>query len=354
MLSQKSITLLNYIFSQRIYIIDNLISNSNRKSISECLLKILYSPTEEIKDGIQIKLDIIEKIISFLATDTDEERVENLVNVLIELLNNKIYSMVFLKNLNLFKKIHIITCSFLKNAKTLTYLHILTDLINILTKMNENILRDFGASLVTPQLQKEPDFLAYNENLDEIVEQQQSMQSEYYDLKKSLEEIVGKIIDSGVKIAKDYVAGSEVENSLKNFSSTYSREQKVFGVKRLTEFDYVKSTFEILLNTHVQLESGAPAKEKIEYFFEYLIDCKFFEASLENFYIYEFNNFYQKSFEHLMILICNKHTPGRLIRHIFDSKSKFSEEERESDFIKCDFLKIILDKCENNLNFNFE
>lgn len=353
-LSHKTTALLKYIFFQRFYIIDNIITNSNRKSISECLLKILHSSTEDIKEGILIKLEIIDKIISFLATDSNEERVENLVNVLIELLNNKIYSMVFLKNLKLFNKIHLITCAFVKNANSLSYSHILTDLINVLTKLNENILKDFGASLITPQPQKEPDFLAYNDNLDEIVEQQNNIQAECYDLKKSLEDIVGIIINTGVKIANDYASGGEVDNSLKNFSSTYNRDQKVLGVKRLTEFDFIKSTYEILLNTYVKLESGTPVKEKIENFFEYLIDCKFFEASLENFYVYEFNNFYQKSFEHMILLICNIHTPSRLIRHIFGSKFENSEEEKESDFIHCDFLNIILEKSEKNLNFNFE
>jgi hypothetical protein len=352
MLNHKNITFIRYIFTQRFEVIDDLLINSNRKSISECLLKILHSPVEEIKSGIQIKLEIIDKIITFIGKDNDDERVENLVNILIELLNSKNFSVIFLKNLNLFKKIHEITCSFLKSANNIIYSNIYKDLLHILIKLNENILRDFGPTAITPQQYKEPDFLNYNENMDEMMEQQGGLQVEIFDLKKNIEVIVDIITESGVKIAKDYASQTYVVNSLKDFASTYNKEQKVLGVRKLNEFEYLNTSFEILLNAYAM--EFCNFGDKIENFFEFLINSKFFQISLQNFYRYEFNNFYQKSFEHFMLLICNKHTPSRLIRHIFETRIDNPDEERDCEFIHCDFLQIILEKCEHDLEFSFE
>jgi hypothetical protein len=350
--NHKNITLLKYIFTQKLEIIEDLLINSNRKSISECLLKILHSPIEELKNGVQIKLEILQKIISFLGKDRDEERVENLVNILIELLSSKNFSVFFLKNPNLFSSIHEITCGLLKSVNSIVFSNIYKDLLHILIKLNQNLLRDFGSTAITPQQSKEPDFLTYNDNIEEMIEQQGPLQVESFDLKKNIEMIVDIITESGVKIAKDYASGFDAENSFKNFNSTYNREQKVLGMKKLAEFDYLTTTFEILLNAYAM--ESCIFGYKIQNFFEFLINNKFFQVSLQNFYQFEFNNFYQKSFEHLMLLICNKHTPSRLIRHIFETKIEYPDEERETEFIHCDFLQIILDNFEHNLDFLFE
>jgi len=354
-MTHKNITLVKYIFTQKIEVIDDFIYNSNRKSICDCLLKILHSPTEEINCGQQIKIEIIDKIISFLADDADEERVENLVNLLIELLGNKHFSMVFLKNLSLFKKIHCITV-FLLNESDNTNTQIIKDLINILTRTNENIMKDFGQSAVTPQAQKEPDFMTYNniDNLDEMTEGLNSAPSEPFDLRGNFDTIVDVITESGIAIARDFLQIDKEENSseeLKEFYSTFNRRQKILGSKRLAQFDYLKTTFEILLNVYAC--DYYALHEKIDFFFENLINFKFFEVSIKNFYIFEFNNFYQKSFEHLVILICNKYTPGMLIHHIFASKDN-SKDVRDTQICHCDYLKVILDNVEKNTNFIFE
>ena len=130
LVNHKSITLLKYIFTQKLEIIEDLLINSNRKSISECLLKIFHSPIEELKNGVQIKLEIFQKIISFLGIDRDEERVENLVNILIELLSSKNFSAFFLKNHNLFSSIHDITCGLLKSVNSIVFSNLYKDLLH--------------------------------------------------------------------------------------------------------------------------------------------------------------------------------------------------------------------------------
>jgi hypothetical protein len=324
LLTQKSQTFIKYLFTTKLEVLENLVFHTNRKSIAECLVRILLFQTEEVANSAEIKLSIIEKILNELEITKDVEKVENLTYVLFECFSNKNFFLICLKNRSLFKILQTTACKQIKPK----------EMLKVLVKFNENILKEFGQS-VTPPFVKEIEFPNFNniEMMEDINENPQNTnQIELFDIKEHIESIVESLSLSMIKFATDFTS----TNQVKSFSSTYNKEQKILGTQKLTEFEYVKSVFEIIINCYAQ----NLCVEKLNEISENLLKTDFFNQCLKLFYEFPLNNIYQKHFEHLIMIMVNSHTPEILIKGIFLGESSI--------------LRNLIKKFEKEITFNFE
>jgi hypothetical protein len=156
-------------------------------------------------------------------------------------------------------------------------------------------------------------------------------------------------------ILRDYVGLDESlnsnnnSNSLLTMNSTYDKQIVVFGTKRLLEFEYIKSVYEIftlsMTNRVFEKESNSgdnfenntnsnynPVSSNTVRAYlnlgDNLLDYNFLSKSIQDFFTYEWNNSFQSQFENLITMIINFSYSSSLIEDIF---------------IKANFLDKIID-----------
>jgi len=122
-----------------------MVNHLNRKAIAETLLKIILIDACEIASDLsiesesQLKYDIIEKILESFNSE-DEERSQNICDLLSEALNNRKFSYLVMKNPHLLNKIQ----SFVLNNVNTEYFK---ELMKIITKFSETVLKEIKIKL---------------------------------------------------------------------------------------------------------------------------------------------------------------------------------------------------------------
>jgi len=320
---------LKYLFYQRNDLISCFIKHMNRKAISECVYRILIAFTDDIKDATEHKVAIIDKILSEIENN-DPEKVDNISDLLLECLTNRKFYYIFISNVKLLEKLH---RSVVRNLDQ----SISKDLIKILAKINENILKDFG-NAVTPVFAHDNNDNMFNFNNIEAnmnIDDDSSLNyntksSNGFNIKNHLDAIFDILSESSLQIIADF---TRTDND-SVITTTYDQKKRILGAKKLAEFEYLKTIIDILINGYASNLFIDKLNESVEK----IIKTDLFKVAIENFIEFEFNNVYQKYFEQLMILTVNKYTPEELIKHVF---------------VDCNFLNLLITNCENNLKFKF-
>jgi len=353
-----------YIYEHKPEFSDLLIKHANRKSISDCLLKLLVSfPSYEneksdpscLNEIFEEKKVLVNKILEEVklkySSIGEEEKVENLLDVLSEsMLNRRIYYL-FAKNKELLEKIYNLI-----NDPDVLLKHG-THIFKFLIKFIEHVVRD---TLPTQFSNKDEKKEGQEEEIENLVNYNRINKDTKFkidlDLKSYLE-IFNIIYDFIEPITKDFIRDTN-NLSLGNFTSTYDQESRVLGMLKLQEFEYIKTIIELLNNVlnNPGLVNIEIISLSVERLIERLIDSRVFSKCVEYFFKHEMNNFYQNTFEKLMELIVNKSMSEKLINNFFDKeecqKISDSENEDEKSNIKVDFLgKIISNTFTNSLSF---
>ncbi len=103
---------------------------------------------------------------------------------------------------------------------------------------------------------------------------------------------------------------------------TFDKNVSILGTKKLLEFDYVYSIYEILIlsSTFKIFELPEESTQSESYLFQHftlkLIEQNFFATAIDNFFKYEWNNSYQKSFEELFSIVLSSDL-NELYTHVF-------------------------------------
>jgi len=128
---------MNYLFENK-DLIFMMINHLNRRSISEALYKILITNNVQLHDT-EIKTEIYIKILDIF-DGSDIEQSQNICDLIIDSLTNKRNYNIIVKNVDLFNKFHTITVANIK------YDLAIKDLLRILIKLYENILKDISSN----------------------------------------------------------------------------------------------------------------------------------------------------------------------------------------------------------------
>jgi hypothetical protein len=217
----------------------------------ECIYKIIISYAEDIQNSLAIKINFLRTILdAFDPNDIDV--VCNISDFLVELFSVRKMYFTFITNQEVFQLIHKFVISNINNGSFIY-------LIRILQKANENILKDFGQSAVTPSFtcyETQEMFFNFTHNVNNLVSGNTSYNSQadthddpannVNNLHQQFNNIFLTLINSTQAVIENFIEESSKEDE--NLETTYGTTTKRLGLRRLHEIEYIRSILEIFIN----------------------------------------------------------------------------------------------------------
>ena len=223
-MKEKTQNMIKYIFLQKFDIIYQLINHTNRKGICECIERILCSPCEDISNNNLHKIIIIEKLFDNIRENSyDCEKISNTTDILIDSLANRKFYSIFKQSPNLLEKLYDLIREFIDNND------VTKNIIKVLSKINENILKDFG-NLVTSVMNQDiaDTLLTSLNNIDTNINDEDINLKLDTNEKYNLDQIFDIISNNAHYIILDFIKDDD-NNTI---NTTYGLNKKVFGMKK--------------------------------------------------------------------------------------------------------------------------
>lgn len=244
----KKENLLTFCFKNNSEILKKLILNLDRKSICDCLFKLLTDITiEKIIDNsqeikIKILVEIFEEIENF-----ESEALMNLSDLIIDCLGNKKFYFIFIeekifsKILDLLKKDYTNTDTNPTNKND-----VFKCVIKIMNFLNENILKEFGNKIITPlnnnntnseDANNDPNLFSFNAinlgqyELDEDFDNNNNKISPE-EIKQKLDKNYPILCEISFEIIKEFIKSDEDLQNAKLINTTFNKEKRALGTKR--------------------------------------------------------------------------------------------------------------------------
>ena len=251
-LNQRQGVVMKYILVTKPEILKNFTKHLNRKSIVECMYKILISYSDDIPKSLDIKISFLKMIIDGFNPE-DEEIVTNICDLIIDLFSVRKMYILFITNKNIFQMIFDFVLSNINND---SFKH----LIKILIKTNENILKDFGSNIVTPTFtfnETQELFFNFTYNVNNLISGINNYNSQEaaeeaispQNLSQQLLLIFNTLTQATQVILKNFVEYDKADNPYE-LETTFGVTVKMLGTKRLLEIEYIRTILEILINTY--------------------------------------------------------------------------------------------------------
>lgn len=300
--------MLHYLFFENTRLLDLLIKHLNRNSIAECLLKILVSSTQDLKDE-EPKRNLLADIINAIDV-TDVEKCENITELLCESLSNRKIYNIFVKSPELLELLH-------KKIFSSQY----KKFLKVLIKLNEHILKDFS---LIPNNPCKNYSLQHKESIDQFNPLQYTLSYEddnFQNAAEAKEEIEYKNYTLIIQIIDESISSlfrnfDKIEEEIE-IETTFQEKIKKLGSDKIVEIQYLKILLDVCI---IGLACNLEAKIYFERILMNLIENKVIQSCYDYLYEFKFNNFLQNEVEKLTEIICYKDTPEYLIRSIFSSQ----------------------------------
>ncbi|MFO0515343.1 MAG: hypothetical protein ACK5YA_00665 [bacterium] len=280
-LNNRQSIIMRYILVGRPEIMNLFVRHINRKSITECIYKILISFSDDIPNALEIKISFLQKIIEAFNPE-DDEVVTNVCDLILDMFTVRKMYVLIITNKNIFKMIFDFV---LGNINNNSFKH----LIKILIKANENILKDFGTNLVTPTFtcnETQELFFNFTYNVSNLVsgnttynsqaEPQEDPQINIQNLQQQFQLIFATLTQSTEIILNNFVEQDNKEQT--EMETTFGINVKMLGTKRLLEIEYIRSILEILVNAY----ANEVFSENLDLYIieDKIIESKFFASAL--------------------------------------------------------------------------
>jgi hypothetical protein len=307
LITSKGSIVIPFIFDSPQNIPDNLIKHLNKKSIAEIVNKILTYNDDSIKDLNEKKKLFITKILQDLNETNIELKFECICSLLISCLDKKEFFNLFMNENSLIELLYssINKCEGKK----------LRNLINILIKINENILSNFDKP-VTPNLIPENPMdllnMIKNYGLDNNTEEENQQPSNNEENLKNYLNFLFKVLKENSFAFLDDLNKFEDNNQIE---TTYQRNQKKLGLKKLAQIEFFRSIIDICVNSYAKKYFT----ENVEEIIKIANEKNIFWILNEIFLNFEFNNIFQTYYQQLFTIILNQESPEILINSVFEN-----------------------------------
>ncbi len=307
LITSKGSIVIPFIFDSPQNIPDNLIKHLNKKSIAEIVNKILTYNDDSIKDLNEKKKLFITKILQDLNETNIELKFECICSLLISCLDKKEFFNLFMNENSLIELLYssINKCEGKK----------LRNLINILIKINENILSNFDKP-VTPNLIPENPMdllnMIKNYGLDNNTEEENQQPSNNEENLKNYLNFLFKVLKENSFAFLDDLNKFEDNNQIE---TTYQRNQKKLGLKKLAQIEFFRSIIDICVNSYAKKYFT----ENVEEIIKIANEKNIFWILNEIFLNFEFNNIFQTYYQQLFTIVLNQESPEILINSVFEN-----------------------------------
>lgn len=267
MINSKSACVMTYLYHEKPHLLDKFINNIQRKSICDCLCKLLTVHLDQhlYPDSVNLKISAVKKIFEkfeFL----DMEALANVSDMIIECMKNKHFYFSFISDSTIFEKISALlikqqtnendnNCAAIACSRTdlventINKVHgcdrigdrdeIFKNLLRILNKLNENIIKDFGNSIVTPSLGEDNEASLFNfqtmnlDGLNSLMDEELlAKKVDPAEIQSKLDKIYDQLCEISYKIIEKYTDSDKGEKEKYSLITTYEVNSTVFGMKR--------------------------------------------------------------------------------------------------------------------------
>jgi len=278
------------------------------------------------------KMNLLEIIFKELNDTNEKQKYECICDSLSTIMNNKIFFDLFMKKPYLLEMLYNILINSNNNPKKLC------SLIQLLTKINDNILQHFDTRY-TPNLDENNDLMPMQFETCNSINRSLSCpeDSNKENLKNYLLAFFDILEKSLFSFLDDLGNCAQEENA--EFISTYLEAQKKIGIKKIIQTEYIRTILDIFVNAYI---TGFH-KRKIEELINIANDQNIFWNLHNLFFLFPFSNIYQIYYNQIMDIVLNEHSPNYLIDY-------FITEKIENQNLINIYIDIIL----NNIKFIFK
>ena len=337
LISSQSIRIVQYIFDcpykNKFDVLDALVTNLNRKSMGSIVNKLLLFQ-DDSGDLTSKKLNLALKILKELEKCTEKDKYECICDVLASTLNNKAFYVSFMSDPNL------VDLLFTLLEKSVEIPKKLIAVINLLIKVNENVLKNFNEHCTKNNIQENPlDFMAlFNYDSSYPLDDKQVNNDEMDQINKSvLLSLFNNLKKNEFKFLDDL---GEYSQDNEEFLTTYQQKQRKIGMKKIAQIEFLRSLLDIFVNS---LYSHFHEKE-IEELIQIIKKKNIFYDCHKLFFDFPFSNIYQTYYNQIVEIVLNPNSPNYLIECFF----KYSDEKGEKNLVN-----ELMDHFLNNMKFSF-
>ena len=328
----------NYPKRKEFDVMSLLVQHMNRKSMCDIVYKLLIF-TDEDTNMDDKKMILFERVLDEFDKCSDKNMYECISNVLCSTLNNKIFFSIFMKKSELFKKMFGIMKNISDEKKLIA-------LLKFLIVINDNILQNFETHYTT-NLAQENNFDYMTPNFDTCYSQDEK------NLEPEMQEAFQKLLLVLFESLKEnnFCVVDDLNNYKENsdeFLTTYLRKQKKMGMKKLVQTEYLRTIFDIIINSY----ASNFYKNEIDELIEIINKKKILWTLNDLFFDFPFNNIYQTFYNQIMDILLNEQTPKNLITYLLENDQTTPPKKLISTLMDHVLNKLKFTYNSNNFSFD--
>ena len=337
LISSQSSKIVQYIFDypkkSKFDVLDSIVVNLNRKSMGSIVNKLLLFSDEGI-DLNDKKMLLVQRMLEELEKCTEKDKYECICEVLASTLTNKTFYISLMSNQKLVELLFSLLEKSVDNPKKLI------SIINLLIKVNENVLKNFSSTCTKNLTPENPlDFMSlFNYDNSYPLDEKQINKEEMDEINKN---VLLSLFNTLKKTEFKFLEDLGVYNQdNEEFLTTYQQKQKKIGMKKLAQIEFLRTILDIFVNSYYNKFHETEIEELIKI----IKDKNIFYNCHKLFFDFPFSNIYQAYYNQIIEIVMNQNAPECLVEYFF----KYSDEKGEKNLVT-DLMEHFF----NNMKFTF-
>ena len=337
LISSQSSKIVQYIFDypkkSKFDVLDSIVVNLNRKSMGSIVNKLLLFSDEGIELNDK-KMLLVQRMLEELEKCTEKDKYECICEVLASTLTNKTFYISLMNNQKLVELLFSLLEKSVDNPKKLI------SIINLLIKVNENVLKNFSSTCTKNLTPENPlDFMSlFNYDNSYPLDEKQINKEEMDEINKN---VLLSLFNTLKKTEFKFLEDLGVYNQdNEEFLTTYQQKQKKIGMKKLAQIEFLRTILDIFVNSYYNKFHETEIEELIKI----IKDKNIFYNCHKLFFDFPFSNIYQAYYNQIIEIVMNQNAPECLVEYFF----KYSDEKGEKNLVT-DLMEHFF----NNMKFTF-
>ena len=338
--SQSSTKIVQYIFDypfkNKFDLLGAFVSNLNRKSMGSIINKLLlFSEESSTFNFEEKKVILIKKMLEELEKTDEKDKYECICDVFSSTLTNKSFYALLMSNNELVELLFSLLEKSTGNPKKLI------SIINLLIKVNENVLKNFSTHCTKNLIPENPlEFMnMFNYESSYPMDEKQISDEEMNEINnKVLLSLLNTLKKSEFKFLEDL---GEYTQDNEEFKTTYLRNQKKIGMKKLAQIEFLRTILDIFVNAY---NAGVNQNEITE-LIEMMKNKNIFYYCHKLFSDFPHSNIYQIYYNQIVEIVLNGSSPDNLVEYF----CKYTDEQK----VERNIVKDLMDNFFNKMKFTF-
>ena len=338
--SQSSTKIVQYIFDypykNKFDLLGAFVNNLNRKSMGSIINKLLLFSEESSQINFEEKkVILIKKMLEELEKTDEKDKYECICDVFSSTLTNKSFYALLMSNNELVELLFSLLEKSTGNPKKLI------SIINLLIKVNENVLKNFSTHCTKNLIPENPlEFMnMFNYESSYPMDEKQITDEEMNDINNK---VLLSLLNTLKKSEFKFLEGlGEYTQDNAEFKTTYLKDQKKIGMKKLAQIEFLRTILDIFVNAY---NAGVNQSEITE-IIEMMKNKNIFYNCHKLFFDFPQSNLYQIFYNQIVEIVLNGASPDNLVEYF----CKYTDEQK----VERNIVKDLMDNFFNKMKFTF-